>query len=141
MIPMQCTIDLRLSEIDSISDPLIKYTITETLTRLDLSITTMHQYISQYNCTNTKRKIIKPDENINMGFTSKNNIDLFNTCEMRELPICLLQYLLEITILFYMDQFVLFPGDFDHIPEVAFYMVGGIEEVQQKAERLAEEQK
>ena len=90
MIPMQCTIDLRLSEIDSISDPLIKYTITETLTRLDLSITTMHQYISQYNCTNTKRKIIKPDENINMGFTSKNNIDLFNTCEMRELPICLL---------------------------------------------------
>jgi F0F1-type ATP synthase beta subunit len=28
----------------------------------------------------------------------------------------------------------------DHIPEVAFYMVGAIEEVVAKAERLAEEQ-
>uniref|UniRef100_A0A194AL63 ATP synthase subunit beta n=1 Tax=Pinctada fucata TaxID=50426 RepID=A0A194AL63_PINFU len=31
-------------------------------------------------------------------------------------------------------------GDYDHLPEVAFYMVGNIEEVVQKAERLAEEQ-
>jgi F-type H+-transporting ATPase subunit beta len=30
-------------------------------------------------------------------------------------------------------------GEFDHIPEVAFYMVGPIEEVVQKAERLAAE--
>ena len=28
----------------------------------------------------------------------------------------------------------------DHVPEVAFYMVGAIEEVIAKAERLAEEQ-
>jgi len=31
-------------------------------------------------------------------------------------------------------------GELDHLPEVAFYMVGGIEEVKQKAEKLAEEQ-
>jgi len=31
-------------------------------------------------------------------------------------------------------------GEYDHIPEVAFYMVGPIEEVDQKAARLAEEQ-
>ena len=30
-------------------------------------------------------------------------------------------------------------GEYDHIPEVAFYMVGPIEEVAQKAERLAAE--
>lgn len=30
-------------------------------------------------------------------------------------------------------------GDFDHLPEVAFYMVGPIEEVVQKAEKLAEQ--
>uniref|UniRef100_A0A915KU46 Uncharacterized protein n=1 Tax=Romanomermis culicivorax TaxID=13658 RepID=A0A915KU46_ROMCU len=30
--------------------------------------------------------------------------------------------------------------ELDHLPEVAFYMVGGIEEVVQKAEKLAEEQ-
>src|SRR2546426_1538700 len=28
-------------------------------------------------------------------------------------------------------------GEFDHLPEQAFYMVGGIEEVTQQAERLA----
>jgi F0F1-type ATP synthase beta subunit len=27
----------------------------------------------------------------------------------------------------------------DHLPEIAFYMVGGIEEVAQKADKLAEE--
>ncbi|PVD29626.1 hypothetical protein C0Q70_08881 [Pomacea canaliculata] len=32
-------------------------------------------------------------------------------------------------------------GELDHLPEVAFYMVGGIEEVVAKAERLAAEQK
>ena len=32
-------------------------------------------------------------------------------------------------------------GEMDHLPEVAFYMVGPIEEVVQKAERLAEERK
>jgi F-type H+-transporting ATPase subunit beta len=31
-------------------------------------------------------------------------------------------------------------GEMDHIPEVAFYMVGNLEEVVQKAERLAAEQ-
>ncbi|XP_071156810.1 ATP synthase subunit beta, mitochondrial-like [Mytilus edulis] len=31
-------------------------------------------------------------------------------------------------------------GELDHLPEVAFYMVGGIEEVVAKAEKLAEEQ-
>jgi len=30
-------------------------------------------------------------------------------------------------------------GDLDHLPEVAFYMVGGIEEVSEKAERLTKE--
>jgi hypothetical protein len=32
-------------------------------------------------------------------------------------------------------------GDLDHLPEVAFYMVGPIEDVVAKAERLAEEQR
>lgn len=31
-------------------------------------------------------------------------------------------------------------GELDHLPEVAFYMVGNIEEVIEKAARLAEEQ-
>jgi len=31
-------------------------------------------------------------------------------------------------------------GELDHLPEVAFYMVGGIEDVKAKAERLASEQ-
>ncbi|KAI3386606.1 hypothetical protein SNEBB_001511 [Seison nebaliae] len=30
-------------------------------------------------------------------------------------------------------------GEMDHLPEVAFYMVGGVEEVQEKADRLAEQ--
>ena len=30
-------------------------------------------------------------------------------------------------------------GKYDHLPEVAFYMVGDISEVEQKAERLAAE--
>ena len=30
-------------------------------------------------------------------------------------------------------------GEMDHLPEVAFYMVGPIEEVVKKADRLAEE--
>ena len=30
-------------------------------------------------------------------------------------------------------------GELDHLPEMAFYMVGPIEEVVKKAERLAEE--
>lgn len=33
----------------------------------------------------------------------------------------------------------LFLGELDHLPEIAFYMVGPIEEVVAKAERLAEE--
>jgi len=32
-------------------------------------------------------------------------------------------------------------GELDHLPEIAFYMVGPIEEVVKKAERLAEERK
>lgn len=32
-------------------------------------------------------------------------------------------------------------GELDHVPESAFYMVGNIEEVVQKAERLAAESK
>lgn len=32
-------------------------------------------------------------------------------------------------------------GEMDHLPEVAFYMVGPIEEVVKKAERLAEERR
>jgi F-type H+-transporting ATPase subunit beta len=32
-------------------------------------------------------------------------------------------------------------GEMDHIPEVAFYMVGGIEDVVEKAKRLADEQR
>jgi F0F1-type ATP synthase beta subunit len=40
-------------------------------------------------------------------------------------------------IIFY---FSLITGEYDHIPEVAFYMVGPIEEVDQKAVRLAEDQ-
>lgn len=31
-------------------------------------------------------------------------------------------------------------GEMDHLPEVAFYMVGNIEEVKEKAEKLASEQ-
>jgi F-type H+-transporting ATPase subunit beta len=30
-------------------------------------------------------------------------------------------------------------GEFDHLPEAAFYMVGGIDTVKEKAERLAAE--
>ena len=30
-------------------------------------------------------------------------------------------------------------GEYDHLPEAAFYMVGGIEEAVAKAEKLAEE--
>ena len=36
-------------------------------------------------------------------------------------------------------NFFVIPGDMDHLPEVAFYMVGDIQEVVEKAERLAEE--
>ena len=36
--------------------------------------------------------------------------------------------------------FLLISGEMDHVPEVAFFMVGPIEEVISKAERLAEEQ-
>ncbi len=32
-------------------------------------------------------------------------------------------------------------GEFDHLPEAAFYMVGGIEEVQEKADKLAKDSK
>lgn len=32
-----------------------------------------------------------------------------------------------------------FAGELDHLPEVAFYMVGAIEEVVAKAEKLAKE--
>lgn len=35
----------------------------------------------------------------------------------------------------------LFLGELDHLPEIAFYMVGPIEEVVIKAERLAEERR
>lgn len=31
-------------------------------------------------------------------------------------------------------------GELDHLPEMAFYMVGPIEEVTQKAEKMAESQ-
>jgi len=31
-------------------------------------------------------------------------------------------------------------GEYDHLPEMAFYMVGPIEEVVQKAEKMAESQ-
>jgi F0F1-type ATP synthase beta subunit len=37
-------------------------------------------------------------------------------------------------------EFCLSTGELDHVPEVAFFMVGGIEEVVAKAERLAREQ-
>ena len=30
-------------------------------------------------------------------------------------------------------------GDYDHLPEAAFYMVGGIEEAVEKAQKLAAE--
>ena len=36
-------------------------------------------------------------------------------------------------------SFSLFLGDYDALPEQAFYMVGPIEEVVEKAQRLAEE--
>ena len=43
---------------------------------------------------------------------------------------------LEVTI----DSFLrVVAGEFDHMPEAAFYMVGGIDEVITKAERLATE--
>ena len=32
-------------------------------------------------------------------------------------------------------------GEYDHLPEAAFYMVGGIEEVVEKAEKLNKEGK
>ena len=32
-------------------------------------------------------------------------------------------------------------GDYDHLPEAAFYMVGGIEEVLEKAEKLSKDSK
>ena len=32
-------------------------------------------------------------------------------------------------------------GEYDHLPEAAFYMVGGIEEVQEKADKLTKESK
>ena len=32
-------------------------------------------------------------------------------------------------------------GEYDHLPEAAFYMVGGIEEVVEKADKLAKESK
>jgi len=32
-------------------------------------------------------------------------------------------------------------GELDHLPEIAFYMVGPIEEVTKKAEKLAEERR
>ena len=32
-------------------------------------------------------------------------------------------------------------GEYDHLPEAAFYMVGGIEEVIEKAENLAKDSK
>ena len=32
-------------------------------------------------------------------------------------------------------------GEYDHLPEAAFYMVGGIEEVQEKADKLTKENK
>jgi len=31
-------------------------------------------------------------------------------------------------------------GEYDHLPEMAFYMVGPIEEVVEKAEKMAESQ-
>ncbi len=32
-------------------------------------------------------------------------------------------------------------GEYDHLPEAAFYMVGGIEEVQEKADKLTKDSK
>ena len=32
-------------------------------------------------------------------------------------------------------------GEYDHLPEAAFYMVGGIEEVLEKAEKLSKDNK
>ena len=32
-------------------------------------------------------------------------------------------------------------GDYDHLPESAFYMVGGIEEAVEKAEKMAQDAK
>jgi len=48
------------------------------------------------------------------------------------LPICL-------QVLFIVNNAC--TGEMDHLPEVAFYMVGSIEEVVKKAERLAEERR
>ena len=36
-------------------------------------------------------------------------------------------------------KFFLFAGELDHLPEVAFYMVGNIDEVVAKAEKIARE--
>ena len=36
---------------------------------------------------------------------------------------------------------IILTGEMDHLPEIAFYMVGPIEEVTKKAERLAEERR
>ena len=44
-------------------------------------------------------------------------------------------------IFIYLNLWILLiSGEMDHVPEVAFFMVGPIEEVISKAERLAEEQ-
>ena len=45
----------------------------------------------------------------------------------------------ESILLMHLYPLFLYTGELDHLPEVAFYMVGPIEEVTQKAERLAEE--
>ena len=41
--------------------------------------------------------------------------------------------------IFLLTCLLVFPGEYDHLPEVAFYMVGDISEAVAKAERLAEE--
>ena len=47
-----------------------------------------------------------------------------------------MQVPLEVTI----DSFKrVVAGEFDHLPEAAFYMVGGIDEVVKKAEKMAAE--
>ena len=38
------------------------------------------------------------------------------------------------------SSFSVYIGELDHLPEVAFYMVGPIEEVIAKAEKLAQDQ-
>ena len=58
-------------------------------------------------------------------------------------PLCLTWHVLPRTVLSRVDMLliILFPplGEYDHLPEVAFYMVGDISEAVAKAERLAEE--